>query len=289
VREDDSVFRVGGEEFAILMPTLDQANAVKVAERLRRAVARAEFPLPLRISIGVATYPVDGETREELLSRADAALYAAKGAGKNRTSTAADIDGASCPRPLHHGPLELLRKKHTGTFDHSAHVAALAVDIGRALGLDGGRLHELRLAAQYHDLGKVAVPASILDKPGPLSDDERRLMQTHPAVGAELLRAWGLTEPARFVLEHHEHYGGGGYPAGLAGDEIAFEARIIHLADAFMAMTADRAYRDALSEDEAVAELRRHRGSQFDPDVLAAFERLRDERSDVRSDVRDAA
>jgi diguanylate cyclase (GGDEF)-like protein len=276
VREHDRVFRVGGEEFCVLMPGLQQPDAVQVAERLRLAVARARFRLPLRISAGVATYPVDGATREALLGRADAALYAAKRSGKNRTSTSADVGGAASPGPGQPGLLHLLRGKHPQTCARGAHVAALAVDIGRALSLDGERLHHLRVAAEHHDIGKVAVPAAILEKPAALTDDERRLVESHPTVGAELLRAWGFPGSARFVLEHHERVDGEGYPAGLVGEEISLEARIIHLVDAFTAMTSDRPFRAALSHAEALAELRRHRGSQFDPGVVDAFERLQD-------------
>jgi HD-GYP domain-containing protein (c-di-GMP phosphodiesterase class II) len=142
--------------------------------------------------------------------------------------------------------------------------------------MDDERLGALRTAAKLHDIGKIGVPDAILNKPGRLDADEFRVVQTHPVVGAELLRAWGLDEPARFVAQHHEHIDGSGYPAGLRGEEIALESRIIHVADAFVAMTLDRPYRRALERDEALAELVRHRGTQFDPavvDALLALER----------------
>src|SRR5262249_24590036 len=146
-----------------------------------------------------------------------------------------------------------------------------AVELARALGVADERLGDLRTAAKLHDIGKIGVPDAILGKPGRLDPDEFRIVQTHPVVGAELLRAWGLDRPAHFVEEHHEHVDGSGYPAGLRGEEIALESRIIHVADAFVAMTLDRPYRRALARDEAIAELVRHRGTQFDAAVVDAL------------------
>ncbi len=139
------------------------------------------------------------------------------------------------------------------------------------VGVADGRLGALRTAAKLHDLGKIGVPDAILNKPASLHADEFRIIQTHPIVGAELLRAWGLDEPARFVLEHHERVDGGGYPDGLCGDAITLEARIIHVADPFVAMTLDRPYRRALAHDEALAEVVRHRAIQFDAAVVDAL------------------
>jgi two-component system cell cycle response regulator len=270
VRNQDSVFRVGGEEFAVLLPGLTASDALPVAERLRAAVAAIPFALPLRISIGLASWPADASDRDALLERADDALYSAKHAGTDRTSVASGArrdaagDGGSWTGLLH-----MLRGKEGGTLAHSAEVAALCVEVGRELGLEGERLAELRIAGQLHDIGKVAVPDAILQKPGPLDEDELRLAQMHPVTGAELARAWGLERPARFVLEHHEHIDGSGYPAGLTGDEITLEARILHTVDAFASMTRDRPYRAAMSVEDALDELRRFSGKHFDPESVA--------------------
>jgi diguanylate cyclase (GGDEF)-like protein len=274
VREHDSVFRVGGEEFAVLLPGVTAGEAQPLAERLREAVARTAFALPLRVSIGLASWPADASDRDALLERADAALYAAKRGGKDRVATASDradiaAGGAAAGRT---SLLDVMRSKDARTMAHGARVATLAINVARALGLDAGCLDDLRVAAQVHDVGKVAVPDSILNKPGALTDAEMRVVRTHPVVGAELVRAWGFTGAARFVLEHHEWVDGGGYPAGLAGDDIAIEARILHVVDAFSAMTSDRPYRAAMSAEDAFAELRRLTGSQFDATVVAALE-----------------
>jgi HD-GYP domain-containing protein (c-di-GMP phosphodiesterase class II) len=150
-------------------------------------------------------------------------------------------------------------------------VAILAVEVGRAMGLDDARLDDLRTAARFHDIGKLGVPAAILEKPGPLDDEQFRIVRTHPLVGSELLRSWGLERPARIVLQHHERLDGAGYPAGLEGDQICIESRIVHGADAYVAMVHDRPHRKAITREAAFAELERHRGSQFDANVVSAL------------------
>ena len=145
-----------------------------------------------------------------------------------------------------HIELALLHDRDPDTVVHSVHVATIAVDLARALGVEDERLADLRLAAKLHDIGKIAVKDEILNKRGSLDEEEFRIVKTHPVVGAELLRAWGLEGPALFVLEHHEHVDGSGYPSGLRGEEIALESRIIHVADAYVAMTLDRPYRRAM-------------------------------------------
>ena len=277
VGDQDSVFRVGGEEFAVLLPGITAAAARPVAESLRAAVADVPFTLPLRVSIGLASWPADATDRDGLLERVDDALYAAKRTGKDRVVDSSEEGEAAVQRRKSHrgSLLDVLRAKDGDTLAHSAQVAAVAVDIGRLLGLDPARLADLRVAGQLHDVGKLAVPASVLHKRGPLEEDEMGLVRTHSVVGAELVAAWGHTGAARFVLQHHERIDGTGYPNGLAGDEIALEARILHAVDAFTAMIHDRPYRDAMTADEALAELRAHSGTQFNGDVVAALERIR--------------
>jgi diguanylate cyclase (GGDEF)-like protein/putative nucleotidyltransferase with HDIG domain len=274
--EHDSVFRVGGEEFAVLLPGRSSDEARATAERLREAVAATPFALPLRVSIGLAGWPDDASDRDSLLERADDALYAAKRAGKNRVVGAGeDRDSVPVKRDSARASLlDVLRTKDGDTLTHSAEVAALAVDTGRILGLDARRLDVLRVAGQLHDIGKLALPDAVLNKPGPLDDDEMQLVRTHPVLGAELVRAWGEPAAARFVLEHHERIDGTGYPAGLAGDAITLEGRILHAVDAFTAMTSDRPYRAASTTEEAIAELRAMSGTQFDADVARALEQV---------------
>jgi diguanylate cyclase (GGDEF)-like protein/putative nucleotidyltransferase with HDIG domain len=268
VRGCDSVFRVGGEEFCAVLPGMRHDDAYVAAERLRQAVAGIVSGLSVTVSTGVASFPVHGDARDELLAQADAALYASKRNGKNRTTIAGAAAGQPVSDRERSTRLALLHEKDPETVAHSVRVATLAVEIARSLGIEDERLDDLRTAAKLHDIGKIGVPDAILSKPGPLDDEELRILKTHPIVGAELLSAWGLPRAARFVLQHHERIDGTGYPARLRDDEIALEARVIHVADAYVAMTMDRPYRLAMDCDAAFAELQRHRGTQFDGAVV---------------------
>jgi putative nucleotidyltransferase with HDIG domain len=166
--------------------------------------------------------------------------------------------------------LELARHD-SDLFVHGLQVGKLAERMALALGIADGQATRIRLAGVLHDIGKLAVPRSVLTKPGPLSDADRRVIQRHPTIGAAILQLAGLLREARWVRCHHERMDGGGYPGGLVGYEIPLPSRIIHAADAFDALTSDRPYRAACSLDEALSELEAHNGSQFDPACIAAL------------------
>ena len=161
------------------------------------------------------------------------------------------------------------RDAYTGS--HSERVSDLAARIATRLGVDREQVELTRLAASLHDLGKLAIPEEILRKPGPLSETERLVLERHPQIGYRMLESLGVDPVADWVLHHHERWDGTGYPDALGGDDIPLGARIIFVADAYDAMTSDRVYRGRLTDDEAVAELARCSGSQFDPDVVAAL------------------
>jgi HD-GYP domain-containing protein (c-di-GMP phosphodiesterase class II) len=150
-------------------------------------------------------------------------------------------------------------------------VADLAARIAARLGLDEEQVELTRLAASLHDLGKLAIPEEILRKPGPLSETERLVLERHPHIGFRMLESLGVDPVADWVLHHHERWDGSGYPDSLGGAEIPLGARIIFVADAYDAMTSDRVYRARLAEDEAIDELSRCSGTQFDPDVVQAL------------------
>jgi len=163
-----------------------------------------------------------------------------------------------------------LQDAYTG--DHSNEVAELAVKVGTRLGMAGVELERLRYGALLHDVGKIGIPGELLRKPGPLSDAERERMNEHTAIGARMLERIPFLAPvAPLVRSAHERYDGGGYPDGLAGEEIPRGAMVIATCDAFHAMTSDRSYRRAIPQQLAVAELRKHSGSQFDPTVAEAL------------------
>jgi hypothetical protein len=163
-----------------------------------------------------------------------------------------------------------MRDDYTGR--HSAQVGALATRVGSRLGMDPGEVTLLDCAARLHDVGKLAVPDAILQKPGPLDEDEWKVMRKHPDMGAEMVaRVPGLEELAELVRAHHERWDGSGYPQGLAGERIPLASRVISACDAFEAMLSNRPYRAPLTADEALAELTAGSGSQFDPAVVAAI------------------
>ncbi len=165
-----------------------------------------------------------------------------------------------------------VEEKDEATEGHCSRIERLALQIGDRLGLSGDRLIALSYAAYLHDVGKVKVPDEILNKPGPLTDVEWDEMRRHPDYGAEMLREKEfLTDAAKIVRAHHERYDGTGYPRGLKGEEIPIEARIIAVVDAYDAMTSDRPYRKALTKEQAIEELKKNAGTQFDPRVVTAF------------------
>jgi putative nucleotidyltransferase with HDIG domain len=166
---------------------------------------------------------------------------------------------------------ETLDLRDVGTARHSSTAGRYAQRIARELGLTAERVERIRVAGVLHDIGKLGIADAILQKPGPLSDAEWTEIRRHPELGARILDHANLRDIATWVRGHHERVAGAGYPDGLAGEAIALESRILAVADAYEAMTADRPYRRGMSPAEARAELERCAGTQFDPDVVAAF------------------
>jgi diguanylate cyclase (GGDEF)-like protein len=276
IRPVDSFARIGGEEFALLLPETKQFDALLVAERVRTAISRQQILPDTRVTVsgGVASCPHDATTLDALQSKADAALYWSKRSGKDMCAVASEVTDAGqeqdVPRVLAHlyGVVDMIDAQHLNTRDHSENVASYAVAIGQELGLTPDRIMKLRRAAFLHDVGKVAVGRDILMKPAVLSDAELEEIKAHPGVGASLLIHAGLDQEGTWVRSHHEQVDGGGYPDGLSGEEIPLESRIIFVADAFEAMTADRPYRAGMNVSSAVAELGRCAGTQFDPRIV---------------------
>jgi putative nucleotidyltransferase with HDIG domain len=154
---------------------------------------------------------------------------------------------------------------------HSQRVGDYAARIAQRLGADEATVELTRLAGNLHDLGKLAIPEEILCKPSALSDTERLVLERHPQIGARMLESLGVEQVAEWVLHHHERWDGAGYPSRLCGEEIPLAARIIFVADAFDAMTSEHSYGAQLTEQEALAELERCAGTQFDPAVVSAL------------------
>ncbi len=286
LRQGGEAFRLGGDEFAILLPGRDDEGASMAAQAIVGRIAGYEFAPAgsVTVSAGIATVPEEGIARDELVRRADSALYWAKEYGKDQVRVyRPDVLEIAELKRLAAGPDRAARFRAAAslaravdardayTGSHSERVAELAARLARRIGVDQEQVELTRLAGSLHDLGKLAIPEEILRKPGPLSETERLVLERHPQIGFRMLESLGVDPVADWVLHHHERWDGSGYPDGLPGDDIPLGARIIFVADAYDAMTSDRVYRDRLSDDEAIAELARCSGSQFDPDVVSAL------------------
>jgi diguanylate cyclase (GGDEF)-like protein len=283
-RTSDVVARLGGEEFAVLAPETDEHEGYQLAERLRAGVraAFARQPEKMTVSCGVASFPVHGITAGELLHSADRALYEAKEAGRDRSivfrhvGAPADDDEPSAverisPRLASLVSLAEAVDRRKGSPANSRRVARYAERLARSLNLPEEEVERVRIAALLRDVGEVGVAESILNKPEPLNDEERRELERHPEIGARIVGAAQLGRVGEWILTHHERPDGGGYPRGLHEQQIPLEGRILAVADAYAAMTADRPYRRRFSPKRAKAELQARAGSQFDHDVVESF------------------
>jgi diguanylate cyclase (GGDEF)-like protein/putative nucleotidyltransferase with HDIG domain len=286
LRQNGEAFRLGGDEFALLLPEYDETQAVASASSIIDRIAHIglEHVGSVTVSAGVATFPRQAPDRGELIRLADSALYWAKENGKNRVHVyRPDVVELAELRRLATGPDRAARfraaaslakavdLRDTYTGSHSARVAELAARVASRLGLNQEQIELARLAGSLHDLGKLAIPEEILRKPGPLTGPERLVLERHPQIGFRMLESLGIEPVAEWILHHHERWDGTGYPDRLPGPEIPLGARIIFVVDAYDAMTSDRVYRGRLTQDDALSELQRCAGTQFDPAVVSAL------------------
>jgi diguanylate cyclase (GGDEF)-like protein len=299
LRASDQVGRYGGEEFMLLLTETDIEEGASLTEKLRHLVARQKVKiadgqeLSVTISIGIAGGKGGMLRTDALVRDADAAMYSAKSLGRNQTYIFAEPDeDARVPRaPISASGRALAmevgriaRDAATASLttvlsplphyrgQPSALIATIVVSMARNLDLPEGEVDRIRTAALLHDVGKVAVPQDILDKPAALSASEWRTVVQHPRIGQVILeQAAALKDAVPIILHHHERYSGHGYPFGLRGHDIPLGARIVAIADAYDAMTSDRPYKRAMNHDLAIKELRRHAGTQFDPELVTLF------------------
>ncbi len=287
LRQGGEAFRLGGDEFAVLLPRQDERQATAVARSIVERVAALDIEGvgPVTVSAGVATYPMHGiRARRADPARRQRAVPGEE--GRQEPGRAPTRRSRSC-RPTSRGSsdtpdraaqyraAESLAKavdeRDAYTGSHSQRVGEYSARIARRLGADDAAVELTRLAGNLHDLGKLAIPEELLRKPDELSDAERLILERHPQIGYRMLESLGVQPVAEWVLHHHERWDGAGYPNRLAGDQIPLGARIIFVADAYDAMTSDRAYSQAMSQREALAELERCAGTQFDPAVVRAL------------------
>lgn len=259
--EGDVVARIGGDEFAILLPDSDRAGMERACGRIKNAVSQhnAVNPgLPLSLSIGFAVN--SGRSLDVLLKEADNNMYRDK---LNRSQ-----GSNSVVSPV----LKGIKVRGGYKESHGEQLQALVANLASSTGLPEHNISNLRLLAQFHDIGEVGVPDSILFKPAPFTSEEAAVMQKHCEIGHRIAKtANDLIPIADWILKHHEWWNGQGYPLGLKKDEIPMECRILSIADAYTAMISQNPYRRAMTPAEAVAELKRCAGTQFDPDLVQKF------------------
>ena len=281
VGERGSVYRTGGDEFMALLPGCRGWHALTIAHNIQRSANHKTGKRALSIGIAESTTT---EGRRALLHQADLALYEAKRAkllavsyhpGLEPRQVESSLLGPSQhQKALAAALAQAVDAKDAGTRNHSETVADLCAAMGARLGLSGEALERLRIAGLLHDVGKIGVSDAILGKRGALQPGEREEIELHTSVGHSILTSAELHREAVWVLHHHERFDGTGYPTGLAGEAIPLESRIIAVADAFEAMTGSRPYRQALTPEEALAELGANSGVQFDPVCVRALDEL---------------
>jgi diguanylate cyclase (GGDEF)-like protein len=269
-----AAFRLGGDEFCVVA-------AGHAAEAIESAVATALTEhgegFSVTSSSGRALAPADATSSSELLRLADQRMYEQKAGGRPSAE-------AQSKMVL----LRALTERHPNLGHNLADVADLAERVAIHMGLRPEEVERVRHAAELHDVGKVGIPDAILNKPGPLDEDEWAFMRRHTEIGERIIAAApALSEVARLVRSTHERWDGAGYPDGLAREDIPLASRIVSACDAFDAMVSSRPYRTARNLEEALAELRRCAGTQFDPAVVVVFEQVLREPS--RAAVRAAA
>jgi len=322
-RQSNVVARLGGDQFAILMPETSTEKAEILAERLRASFAADSYLASRGVtaSFGIATFPIHGVTAEEIVRVSESGVYLAKherGNSVRVASHSADSPRAAWEQQLLHAYLGVAVKRmfSTGpevfneyltrfeeatrgtegdnpslmdtvtalaftidakdhyTEGHSQSVSRLAAQIGQQLGISKDELEEIRLAGILHDIGKIGVPESVLNKPACLTPEEYELMKTHSTLGERILmplKVKAIGRIGKMVRHHHERVDGKGYPDGLSGEQIPIGARIITIADCFDTLISERAYKKASPLEEAVLELQKGKGTQFDASLLDAF------------------
>lgn len=261
-RADDVVARLGGDEFVVLLPKTDQLEAEEIINRIEE-LAKAEKvgTVELSISFGFETKFNEEEDIQRIFKRAEDYMY------RRKLTESLGMRNKTVGMMI-----ETLFDKYQKEMFHSERVGKLSAEIGNKIGFNSKDSHDLQTAGLMNDIGKIGIAEGILDKIEKLNETDWDEIRRHPEIGYRILSSANeFAEIAEHILEHHEHWDGGGYPKGLKGEEISLEARIIAIADAYDAMTRMRLHRNDLTAEEAIEEISRCSGTQFDPEIARVF------------------
>lgn len=256
------VFRWGGDEFMILLPNCNEYSCERMVEKIRSECKKDDYSyIELSIALGeVVKYSLE-EDIDKCIKEVEERVYRQK-----------LLEHNSVRSSMMNSLKKSLEAKNMETEEHTERVESYALEIGKRYGFKSSQMDELMIIARLHDIGKIAIEEDILLKPGPLTTNEFEVMKTHAEKGFRIINASSeIINVAKCVLTHHEKWDGSGYPLGIAGEEIPLMARIIAIADAYDVMTHDRVYRKAMNKEEAIKELKRCAGTQFDPELVELF------------------
>ncbi|WP_160316150.1 HD domain-containing phosphohydrolase [Acetobacterium bakii] len=261
-REGDIAARLGGDEFVIIFPKTNAIEAEKIIASIQDYAAKEKIgSINLSISFGQGTKVTEDESIQDIFKNAEDDMYRHKlyESGSTRSQTIGLI-------------MTTLYEKSPREMQHSKRVSEICIEIATLMNFDEDAINRIGIAGLMHDIGKMGIDENILNKPGKLNPDEWKEMQRHPEIGYRILSSANeFSEMAKYVLEHQEKWDGSGYPKGLKGKTISLEARIISVADAYDAITSDRSYRKKISDADAMSEIKKNAGTQFDPDVVRIF------------------
>jgi diguanylate cyclase (GGDEF)-like protein/PAS domain S-box-containing protein len=261
-RADEIISRTGGDEFVILLPKTDMPSTEKMVGRIEKKLEKVKvMGLSVSLSFGWDTKYVKTQSIWDTLKSAEGSMYHKKILISSGIKDAV-IDSV----------VTAFHAKYPSEKGHSERIGAMSAEMGRLQGMSGQELEDLKKAGEFHDLGKITIDEEIINNTGKLTESEWMQVKSHPETGYRILStSSGYYNIAEYVLEHHERWDGKGYPKGLKGDDITIQSRIMMIVDAFDQMTHEHSYRAAMSENDAVKELKKNSGSQFDPNLVRVF------------------